>query len=71
MKIRVVVKPNSKKEKVEEENGGFKVFVNAPPADGRANKRVVEMLAEYLGCSRSRIRLAQGKKGKQKIFEVV
>ena len=41
MKIRVKVKPNSKKQKVEElEDGSFIIRLKSLPIKGKANKRV-------------------------------
>jgi uncharacterized protein (TIGR00251 family) len=71
MKVSVTVKPNSKKESVSAaEDGSLVVRVNAPPIDGRANERVIELLAEHFGCARSSIELLHGAAGKKKIFRV-
>lgn len=49
MKVTVLVKPNSKKESVtRNDDGSLTVRVNAPPVDGKANERVIELLSEYL-----------------------
>lgn len=71
MKITVSVKPNSRKEGVEPQpDGSVVVRVNAPPIEGRANSRVIELLSEHFGCPKSRVRLVSGARGKRKIFEV-
>lgn len=71
MKISVTVKPNSRKEAVEEtEPGHFVVRANAPPLEGAANERVIELLAEHFGRPKSRVRLVRGGKSKHKIFEI-
>ena len=71
MKITVQVKPNSKKESVEiSTDGSYVVRVNAPPVEGRANERVLELLAKSLGVPKSKIELVSGLKSKKKIFEV-
>lgn len=51
------------------EDGGFIVRVNVPPIEGRANERVAELLAEFLGLPKSAIKLLSGQKSKRKIFE--
>ena len=71
MKISVSVKPNSKNESVEESEGVYLVRVNAPPTEGRANARVIELLALHLKKSKSSIRLLKGLKSKKKIFEII
>lgn len=69
MKIRVVVKPNSKKEAVEQlPDGTYLVRVNAPPTEGKANKRVIELLAKHFGCAKSKITLLSGHKSKTKRY---
>jgi len=45
VKVRVV--PNAGKDCVAEEGGELKVYVRAPPVEGKANKAVVEILADY------------------------
>jgi uncharacterized protein (TIGR00251 family) len=71
MKVSVQVKHNSKREGIQvEADGSLIVRVNAPPVDGKANKRVVELLAEHFGRPRSAISLVHGASGKKKIFEV-
>lgn len=67
----VVVKPNSRQESVTlQSDGSLLVRVNAPPADGRANTRVIELLAKHFGRPKSAIRLAQGATAKRKVFEL-
>ncbi|MDO4902296.1 MAG: DUF167 domain-containing protein [bacterium] len=75
MKIRVRVKPNSKKgpmvAKSSDEIGEIlEIFTREPAVDGRANLAVQEILAEFCGVSKSKISLRKGKKSKIKIFEV-
>lgn len=72
MKISVQVKPNAKKEGVEElADGSYLVRVNAPPIEGQANKRVVELLSKKLDLPKSQIQLVSGARGKRKVFEVL
>jgi uncharacterized protein (TIGR00251 family) len=72
VKVSVLVKPNSKKESVSlNEDGTLSVRVNAPPAEGKANKRVIELLAEHFKKPKSSIQLLHGASGKKKIFEVL
>lgn len=71
MKISVSVKPNSRVEKVEQaEDGHYLVRVNAPPTEGKANERVIELLSEYFKVPKSRIELASGGKSKKKVFKI-
>lgn len=71
MKITVSVKPNNKAEKVEmTEEGHYLVRVNAPPVEGKANERVIELLSEHFKVPKSRIQLASGGKSKKKVFKI-
>lgn len=71
MKITVHVKPNSRKESVElQADGSYLVKANAPPTEGRANERVVELLAKALGIPKSRLELVSGSRGKRKVFKL-
>lgn len=71
MKIFVFVKPNSKSggvEKIDEMH--FIVRMNVPAKEGKANKRIIELLADYFMVSKSRIMLVSGHVSKEKVFEV-
>ncbi len=71
-KITVQVKPNSRRESVEvQPDGSYLVRVNAPPVEGRANERVLELLAEFLKIPKSRLELVSGHRGKRKVFKRV
>ena len=71
VKIFVTVKPNSKRESVEKiDETHFVVRANAPAKEGKANKRVEELIAEYLDVSKSSVFLIQGHTSKEKIFEI-
>jgi uncharacterized protein (TIGR00251 family) len=71
VKVSVSVKPNSRKEMVEvRADGSLLVRVNAPPVDGKANERVVELLAKHYNVPKSRIELVSGATGKKKLFEI-
>lgn len=70
MKVSVQVKPNSKKEVVERTETGYLIRVNAPPAEGQANERVIELLAKHLRIPKSQIEIKSGHKAKNKVLVV-
>ena len=71
MKVSVIVHPNSKKTRIEKDlMGMLHVYVNAPPLEGKANKAVVEALANFFKNKKNEIILMSGTKSKNKIFEV-
>lgn len=61
MKLKIIVKPNAKTRRVDKLlDGTLKVLVDEPPLEGRANKAVIEVLAEYLNVPKSRIVITVG-----------
>ena len=62
--------PRAKKNEVIEEAGRYKVYVTAPATEGRANRAVIELLADYFGLKRSQIHLVQGEKSRNKFLDV-
>lgn len=72
MKISVKVKPNARKNEVKQiDAGNFIVSVTAPPIEGKANEKVVEMLAEHFGKPKRCFTILRGKTGKTKIVEIL
>jgi len=53
---------------VGEQAGCLKVAVTAPPDQGRANKALVEVLAEALQLKRSQVELVSGPTSREKKF---
>jgi len=71
MKLTVKVKPNARKNEVNRaEDGTLTIFVTDPPRDGRANKKIIELLAEYLEKPKRCISIMAGFKSKNKIVEI-
>lgn len=67
-KIRVKLQPNAKtSEVVGFENGVWKVRVNAPPVEGKANEALVKLLAVHFDVSPSRIEILKGHTSKEKV----
>ncbi|WP_448589756.1 DUF167 domain-containing protein [Thermodesulfobium sp.] len=67
-KVELKVIPNAKKESIEIKEGRIYCKVNAPPENGRANKRVIEMISDFLKCKRKDIEIFSGEKKKNKIL---
>ena len=71
MKIQVTVKPNSKRERVEQINEGeYLVAVNAPAQEGKANKAVIAILSKHFKTRKSAIQISRGLKGRKKIIVI-
>ena len=72
MRIRVRVTPNAREAgvvKVGEED--FEVKVDERAIDGRANKRLVEIMSKHLRVPKSRILIISGARSRDKVLEVV
>jgi uncharacterized protein (TIGR00251 family) len=72
MLIRVYVTPNAKETsivKVTEEY--FEVRVDETAGSGRANKRLVEILAEHFKVPKSRVSIVRGAKSRNKIVQII
>ena len=71
MKITVQVKPNARKDEVlVREDGVYVVKVSVPPIEGRANERLIEILAAHFKKPKRSIDILVGARGKHKIVEI-
>jgi len=71
MLINVRVIPRAKQNKVVEEAGRWKVYLTAPPVEGKANEALIELLAEHFGVKKRQVRLVRGEKGRDKTVEIL
>lgn len=71
MRIEVKVQPRSKQESIEAiSETKLKVRIKAPAVEGRANAKLVEVLAEHFKVPRSHIQILKGEKSKNKLVEI-
>jgi hypothetical protein len=69
--IKAKVSAGAKTEKIEEvEPDFFKIRVSEPPEKGRANERVLEIVAEYFGVPKFRVFLKSGHSYREKVILV-
>ena len=70
MIIEVRVKPNSKKGPQIQAgiDVSLLVYVREPAVDGKANKAVIQLLADYYKVSKNKIEFISGQKSKYKRF---
>ena len=71
MIVNVKAVPNSKKPGVERigEND-FKVNVDAKAEGGRANRKLVEIVAEFFHVPKSSVSIVRGMRSRKKIIEI-
>ncbi|KPJ68597.1 hypothetical protein AMJ44_06230 [candidate division WOR-1 bacterium DG_54_3] len=70
MQLTIRVIPNARKNKVVVEEGRIKVYLTAPPVEGKANKTLIEFLAEQFCVKKRQIRIVRGEKSRDKVLEV-
>jgi len=70
MLLNIKVIPRAKKSRVQE-GAPLRVYVSAPPEDGRANKAVIKLLSEHFKVSKSKIKIIKGEKSREKIIEII
>ncbi|NEQ26697.1 MAG: DUF167 domain-containing protein [Microcoleus sp. SIO2G3] len=71
MQKQVKVKPNSKKQTIEEfADGSLTIHLKSPPVDGKANKELIELLAKKFDVSKSQIRIKLGLSSRTKLVEI-
>jgi uncharacterized protein (TIGR00251 family) len=71
MQKQVKVKPNSKKQLIEEStDGSLTVYLKSPPVDGKANKELIELLAKKFHLPKSQIRIKSGLSSRTKWVEI-
>ncbi|OGI29146.1 MAG: hypothetical protein A2288_03945 [Candidatus Moranbacteria bacterium RIFOXYA12_FULL_44_15] len=72
MRIYIKVSPrSSKNEVIKISDGEYRVKLTAPPVDGEANKKLVEILAEHFGVSKSAVNIVGGKSARTKIVDIL
>ncbi|MCZ6451834.1 MAG: DUF167 domain-containing protein [Deltaproteobacteria bacterium] len=70
-RIWVTVKPRAKTEGVRKtDDGQYIATVHAPPQEGKANKALIELLANYFSVPKSSVRIVRGQTGRRKLIEI-
>ena len=70
-KFWVTVKTLAKHENViVHSDGELLASVSAPATEGKANSRLIELLAEYFHTAKSNIRILRGQKSRRKLIKV-
>ena len=71
--VEVRVKPGSKKGPMVQPSldGNLLVYVRQPAVDGKANRAVVELLADYFGVSKTNVQIISGMTSRHKRFKIL
>jgi hypothetical protein len=71
MRISIKVSAKSKQNKVIKISAdNFKVYVTAAPERGKANEKVIELLAEHFDISKSSVKIVRGETNNKKMIEI-
>jgi len=65
-----VIPRSSRTEILGKENDIYRMKLTAPPVEGKANKAVIELLAEKLGVPKREIEIVSGKTGRLKTIRI-
>jgi len=72
LKILAQIKAGAKEERVEKiGEGNYKVWVKAPPLEGKANQAVIKTLSKYFKVPKSSVAIVFGFKSKKKIIRII
>ena len=70
MIIDVKIIPGAKKEFLKEEGDLLKIYLKATAFEGRANKALIEFLAEHFRVKKGQIEIIKGLKSKMKTINI-
>ncbi|MFA7677283.1 MAG: DUF167 domain-containing protein [Candidatus Omnitrophota bacterium] len=68
LKVRVI--PRASKARIEPFAGGIKVYLNEPATEGKANKKLLAVLASHYGLKKRAVVIRKGLKSREKIVEL-
>lgn len=70
-RVEVTVSPGARRSELVGRHGaGWRVRIAAPPEGGRANRALVELLAEILGVRHDAVAIVAGQGSRRKVVEV-
>ena len=70
MIVNVRVIPRARVQKIVADGDTLRVYTNAEPTDGAANKAVIKMLAKHFEVPKSCISIVRGETSHDKVIEV-
>ncbi|MDE1920629.1 MAG: YggU family protein [Candidatus Omnitrophica bacterium] len=70
MLLTVKVIPGASRNLLKEEDGMTKVYLTAPPVDGKANQALIKFLAGHYGVNKSAVTIVKGEKSRHKAIEI-
>ncbi len=69
--LQVRVNPRSSRSQIIGRHGpGIKASLLSPPAEGRANRELCQLIAKWLGVAKSSVQIRHGEHGRDKHVEI-
>jgi hypothetical protein len=69
--FKVIVVPRSSRNQIEaKEAGVYKIWITAPPVEGKANKALIGLLVKKLGVPKKNLKIISGTKSRSKTIGV-
>ncbi|SHE29403.1 hypothetical protein SAMN02745206_00045 [Desulfacinum infernum DSM 9756] len=66
--LTLTIQPNAKKTELAGiHDASLRIRIAAPPVEGAANKECIRFLAKFFGLSKSRVKILQGEKSRNKV----
>lgn len=72
MRIYVTASPRSSRNKVEKiGDSEYKVYMTTAPVEGKANKQLIDLLADHFKVAKSCVTIVGGKSTKRKMVDIL
>jgi uncharacterized protein (TIGR00251 family) len=69
--LQIKVKPNAKASRLEQAaDGSWSAQLKSPPVDGKANRELIELVAERFGCRKADVTIRSGASGRLKLVQI-
>lgn len=69
--LKAHIAPQSRRNEIGGVSAGrLRIKLNTPPVDGKANKQLIGMLANEFAAGKSRVRIAMGTRGRDKLIAI-
>ena len=69
--LHIKVKPNAKASLLEPAaDGTWSAQLKSPPVDGKANRELIELVAERFGCRKADVTIRRGATGRLKLVQI-
>jgi len=69
--FEVKVIPRASQNKIIQEGNRYKVYLTTPPVEGKANKALIEFLADHFKVKKQQIAIIKGEKSREKLIRIV